>query len=316
MDQKINNQWLNVKAFTGSSDDHLGVWIEAFLIDRKAQNFSGGTLYYYQTKLAAFAQYCEVRAITRITQITPNEIRSFLFWLESTGHNPGGIHCFYRTVKTFLRWWESETDPEGWKNPIQKVKAPRVPQEALEPVSIAAITQLLETCKENTLFDTRDRAIILTLFDTGLRASELTAMDLTDYDQVSGEMHIKQGKGRKPRSAFVSTKTRRAIRAYLKAKPQGDAMWVIQTGERLTYWGLNEVISRRSDLAGIEKPELHSFRRAYALAMLRAGVDVYSLSKLMGHADLQVLTRYLKQTNEDLKRAHDKGSPVNNSGIR
>ena len=57
-------------------------------------------------------------------------------------------------------------------------------------------------------------------------------------------------------------------------------------------------------------PSLHSFRRAFAINMLRAGVDIYSLQLLMGHADLQVLRRYLAQTNDDLLKAHRKGSPV------
>ncbi|HQN44833.1 MAG TPA: site-specific integrase, partial [Anaerolineaceae bacterium] len=64
--------------------------------------------------------------------------------------------------------------------------------------------------------------------------------------------------------------------------------------------------------AGVEPPSPHDFRRAFALAMLRAGVDVLSLQKLMGHSSLQVLQRYVKQTDLDAQRAHEKGSPVEN----
>lgn len=314
MDRKIENQ--RTFEIHNDYDDHLLVWIQAFLTERRSQNLTPGTIAFYRSKLGIFAHYCETRAITRITQITPDEIRSFIFGLENSGHNSGGIHCFYRVIKTFLRWWEFETEPEGWKNPILKVKGPKLPQEVLEPVSIEDVNRLLDTCRGHTFRDLRDRAIFLTLLDTGLRASELVSTDYDDYDQITGEMIIRNGKGRKPRSAFVSKPTRRAIRAYCRKMPMSKALWVIPNGERLTYWGLDMIMRRRSKAAGITKPLLHGFRRAYALAMLRAGVDVYSLSKLMGHADLQVLTRYLKQTNEDLRLAHEKGSPVNNSGIR
>jgi len=61
---------------------------------------------------------------------------------------------------------------------------------------------------------------------------------------------------------------------------------------------------------GVEAPTLHSFRRSYALDLLRAGVDIFSLKTLMGHADLQVLRRYLKQTEGDLQAARVKGGPA------
>ena len=72
---------------------------------------------------------------------------------------------------------------------------------------------------------------------------------------------------------------------------------------------------RRASQVGIETPSLHSFRRAFALNMLRAGVDIFSLQKLMGHADLQVLRRYLAQTDEDTLEAHRRGGQVDNAGV-
>ena len=72
---------------------------------------------------------------------------------------------------------------------------------------------------------------------------------------------------------------------------------------------------RRAETAGLKEPSLHSFRRAFAINMLRAGVDIYSLQELMGHADLQVLRRYLKQTNDDIAQAHRIGSPVDNNRL-
>jgi hypothetical protein len=86
--------------------------------------------------------------------------------------------------------------------------------------------------------------------------------------------------------------------------------WLTDEGEGLTYWGLNEVIRRRAKAAKVKKPGLHDFRRAFALNFLRNGGDIFTLQSLMGHADLQVLRRYLAQTNDDLREAHRKASPV------
>ena len=107
-------------------EDYLQVWIEVFLFDRKTQNMSKGTLEFYQCKLQNFINFCESKAVKNIMQITPNLLREYLLEHEMMGHNPKGCHAAYRTVKTFLRWWENEVEPQDWTNPIKKVKAPKI----------------------------------------------------------------------------------------------------------------------------------------------------------------------------------------------
>lgn len=286
-------------------------------MDRKSQNMSKGTLYFYRKKLELFTAYCDGQIITRIEQLTPDIIRRYLLHLESTGHNPGGIHAAFRALRTFLYWFESENEPDGWKNPIRKVKAPRVSIEPIEPVELDTVQALIKTCSGGTFTAVRDKALLLFLLDTGARAFEVTAANLADIEQVNGSILIRQGKGRKPRTVFFGQKTRRALRAYLKVRGQNDgALWVTDDGERLTYWGLNEIIRRRAKAAKVEKPGLHDFRRAFALNFLRNNPgEIFSLQKLMGHADLQILRRYLAQTEQDLQAAHRRGSPVDNGGF-
>jgi len=293
-----------------AQDDYLFTWAEAFLIDRKAQNMSKGTLEFYKKKIKYFNDYCETQAVTQITQITPNLIREFLLDLENKGHNPGGIHAVYRTVKTFLRWWENEVEPENWKNPINKVKPPKVNVELLEPANIEDVHGMIETCDDN-LTGKRDRALMLFLLDTGARASELISISLENINLITGDVTIKQGKGRKDRQVYLGSKTRKAVRAYMKLRSDSsDALWITGEGERLTYWGLRMIMKRRADKAKVNPPQIHAFRRWFALTCLRTGMNIYSLRELMGHADLQVLKRYLKQTDHDIKEAHQRASPV------
>jgi site-specific recombinase XerD len=92
------------------------------------------------------------------------------------------------------------------------------------------------------------------------------------------------------------------------------ALCVSAHGERMTYAALRTALRRRAQLAGLDEiPTPHAFRRAFALVMLRNGVDVFALQKLMGHSDLQVLRRSLAQTDEDIQTAHMRGSPVDDS---
>ncbi len=313
MSKQEVNQW-TIKNLV--ADDVIEPWIEAFLIDRKAQNMAAGTLYFYRAKLKLFSTYCESQIITHVRQVTPDILRRFLLYLQEQGHNPGGVHGVFRAVRAFLLWWEAETEPEDWKNPIHKVKAPEVPDEPLEPVELETVKALINNCRGNEFTAIRDKALLLFLLDTGARAAEVCALNVSDVDMMTGAVLIRQGKGRKYRTVFLGQKTRRSLRAYVKARPgKMAALWVTRDGERLTYWGLNEIIRRRAKQAKVEKPGLHDFRRAFALNFLRNGGDIYSLQNLMGHADLQVLRRYLKQTEADLRLAHQKGSPVDQGGF-
>jgi site-specific recombinase XerD len=298
-----------------SQDAHLLTWLEAFLIDRKAQGLAQGTIGFYKLKLGNFADFCESQAITQISQIDPNTLRQFLMILAEEGHNPGGIHAFHRAIRTFLYWWEDEVEPIGWKNPIRKVKAPKIGINPLEPADTDDIKCMLTTCEGKTLTSNRDKAILLSLVDTGLRASELVSINLVDLE-ATGAIFIRHGKGNKPRTVYLGKKSRRAVRAYLKYREDDSpALWITISGNRLTYWGLRQIIRRRAEKAGVTTPPLHSFRRLFALECLRNGMDIYNLQHLMGHADLQVLRRYLAITEQDTEQAHRRAGPVDNAGL-
>lgn len=286
-------------------DDHLGIWLQRFLVDRKISGFSKGTIGFYTCKLGLLIRFCESQAITNIKQIDANVIRDLLQWLEITGHNPGGRHAVYRTSKTFIRWWINEMEPDDYQDPFKKVKPPKLIKTPLEPVSMEKVKELLKTCKQDELIGSRDRSIILLLIDTGIRANELINITLDDVDLLTGSALIRQGKGGKFRTVFFGKICRRSIKAYLKMRnDQSQYLFVTADNEPFTYFGLRGMINRRSKYAGIDPPALHDFRRAFALGMLRNGVDIYTLQKLMGHADLQVLRTYLAQNNSDLAAAH------------
>ena len=202
-----------------------------------------------------------------------------------------------------------------WKNPMLKVKAPKVVLDPLEPISIEDVRALINTCQRGDFIGERDRAIFLFLLDTGARARELCNMNIKEIDLNTGAVMIRYGKGGKTRMVFIGRKTRRAMRAYLRMRHgQSPAVFVSKDDERLTYDGLRQLLERRAKRAKLgNKPKLHGFRRAFALNMLRSGVDIFVLQRLMGHADLQVLRRYLAQNDEDNQLAHMRGSPVDNN---
>jgi len=289
----------------------LGQWVSAFLLDRKAQHLSPHTVKFYRVNLSLFASFCSEAGAETVQAITPEMIRRFLLGLEAD-HNAGGVHGHYRAVRSFLLWYEVEDAPPGWTNPISKVKAPRQNDTQLEPVSLDAVRAMMSVCPAG-LVGLRDRGAMLFLLDTGARAQEACDVDVSDCNLITGEVLIRKGKGGKARHVYLGESSRKILRTYMRLRTDDVPALFVGRNGRLTYSGLSQIIERRAVAAHLEpRPTPHSFRRAFALICLRAGMDVYALQRLMGHEDLHTLMRYLKLTDVDLETAHRLASPVDN----
>lgn len=289
----------------------LRQWVDGFLTTKRAQALSPRTVEFYREKISRFVNFAEQHYITTIEAIDPTLIREFLLLMENTGHNAGGVKSFYTCLRVFLRWYEAEAEPDGWRNPINKVKAPKVPEEILDPTAVADVWRMVETCGSD-YYSLRDKAILLTLLDTGIRAKELSDLQIDDLNPVMGALVVRKGKGGKGRTVFIGQKTRRAVRAYLRLRGYAPGpLFANRSRRRLKYNGLRTMVRRRAEEAGVlPVPTLHGFRRAFALEMLRAGADLLTLQRLLGHADLSVIKRYVKQNDVDLRNAHTAFSPV------
>lgn len=299
-----------ISKITCSKED-ICYWVDQFHQAKSVEGLSDYTMIFYRQQLNHFLRYCKTHNLLLVGDITPNVVRRFMLWHEETGHNPGGLHAAFRVLRTFLLWYENEAEPDDWRNPVRKVKAPKLAQEPLEPADLSTVSRMIDTCSSGDFLDLRDKALMYFLLDTGARAREVIRVDLDDVDLVSGQVLIRCGKGRKPRPVFLGKISRKALKAYLKSiVSTPGALWVTVGGERLSYAGLRKIVVRRAYQAGVNAPSLHSFRRAFAISMLRAGVDLVTIARLMGHSSLKTLERYLKQLPDDLKTAHATGSPV------
>jgi integrase/recombinase XerC len=291
----------------GERHTTLSTWAEQFLRAKRAEKLSRFTLVFYRQQLDHILKFCENKSIKHIESLTPDEIRAFLLEFEQE-HNPGGVHAVYRTLRAFLLWFEQEAEPESWKNPVRKVRPPKVPEELRDPVPLADVECLVRECPHD-YHGIRDKGIILTLLDTGIRARECCTLNLADVDLVMSEITIRQGKGKKPRVTFIGRRCKRAVKSWIKERGNlSGALFTTQEGFGLTYSGLRKVIIRRAALAGIDAPDLHDFRRAFTLAQLQSGVDVLSISRMLGHTTTVLVARYAKQTALELHEKYK--SPV------
>jgi integrase/recombinase XerC/integrase/recombinase XerD len=186
-------------------------------------------------------------------------------------------------------------------SPMARVKMPRTPKKILPAFTAEDVDKLLQAATTQ-----RDKALLLFLLDTGARAAECAALNLADVDPRLGVVHIRAGKGDKDRYVFMGSRTSKAIMRYTMGRERstGGALWLTESGGRLTLEGLRMVLRRLGKRAGVEHCHPHTFRRTFALWSLRAGMSIYHLQRLMGHADITVLRQYLDLVTEDVQAAH------------
>ena len=158
----------------------------------------------------------------------------------------------------------------------------------------------------------RTRAIILVLFDTGLRASELCSMRLEDVNWDGQIIVVRQPKGGNERVVSLGTKSIRSLMSYLRVRGT-ESPWLFATleGGRLTKNALKLALRRAFESAGVEFKGIHAFRRASGIEYLRCGGQAEDLRVLMGWCSPEMIRRYVKAAEvERATNAYKKFSPA------
>lgn len=286
--------------------------INEFMADRQSRGKSPKTITYYELELKYFNRWLEKQnlAMNLITTLTSSNLREF--YIELSSHrNKGGCHANYRAVKAFLNWSENEYDIE-WKNPIKKVKIEPNKIPPLPEIPLENIQKLLNVCKGGR-HELRDKAILKVLVDTGMRGSELLSLNVESVDTNTGKILLMQGKGGKSRLMWLGDKGKKALIEYLATRDNPnptEPLILNDEGDRLKFHGLRQIIIRLSNRAGILYQGVHSFRRCFALTLWKKKVDLLTISRLLGHSNLAVTTRYLNVGNSDLMENHNRNSPA------
>ena len=190
---------------------------------------------------------------------------------------------------------------------VQNVKAKALPRgRAVEQDELRALFQVCTA--DLSPAGRRDAAMLAVLYGGGLRRAELCGLDLADFDAESGTLAVRRGKGRQDRTVYLTPQVCRFLRAWTRERgselgplftPVSSAAQVRVTrmrGESLWY-----ILRRRQRQAGVEGITPHSYRRAYVTDLLDAGVDVFTVQRLAGHADAITTARYDRR-RDDVQR--------------
>ena len=294
------------------SDTTLHGQLKIFLLSCKVNELSPRTIDDYGQKIGAFIAFCNSQGAKEPTQITPNHVRVFLLVLRER-IKASSVHDYYGCINRFFNWLVSEGILDN--SPLERMKPPRVPKQIIQPFSQDDIRRMLVVLSEDNFRGYRNRAIILTFLDTGLRLSELAAIQVNDIDFDNGIIKV-MGKGRKERFVRVGKETQKALLRYLLMRKDGlSCLWASDHGEPIKARGIQSLIKRLGQRAGITdaRCSAHTFRHSFAVSCLRNGMGEFNLQSLLGHTTLQMTRRYVQTFGvSDALSAHEKASPVDN----
>lgn len=303
----------------------LSIAVDGFLL-HKSVDCSHNTIRDYRNNLNQFLKYVGDKTVDAVTA---DDIRRYLFYLRAERKlRPKTVRNAWIALSSLWTWMEQEF---GLPQIVRKVAAPPATKVEIQPFSKLEIKGLLSACDRNAVWKSttkgptdssrpsrlRDKAIILFLLDTGLRAQELCNLTIGDVDVNSGAVHVRQGKGDKDRTVYIGAMTREAIWRYLqkdrKFKEPRDPLFSTSKHTHLDRRALGRMLETAGERAGLDgKCNPHRFRHTFAINYLRNGGDVFTLQQLLGHSTMEMVKHYLSIAQTDLANAHRKASPVDN----
>ena len=276
------------------------------------------------TVVRGFAGWCAERSIARPAEVTRPVLERYQRWLfhyRKGDERPLSVttqHGMLSRLKSFYRWLVRE----GYllANPASEIVLPkkgvRLP---VDGFSVAEAEQVLATPDVATPLGLRDRAILETLYSTGVRRRELVALDLYDVDFERGYLTVRAGKGDKDRVVPIGERALawvgrwiEEVRGELVATADEWALFLNADGTRFNPDGLGSLVRELIRASGVRprKGACHLFRHTMATVLLEGGADVRYVQEMLGHAKLETTQIYTRVSIAKLKEIHTAAHPA------
>lgn len=282
---------------------------------RYERNRSENTVINYRKDLEAFEQYFKgVDNGLSFETVDTDIIRCWMEDMMDRGNTPSSICRRLSSVKSMYRYALSRGLVKH--DPAHAIHAPKKNRRLPQFVGEADMDRLLDSQEWGDNYkDTRTRTILLVLYETGLRVSELTGLDDADIDFARREIRV-TGKGDKQRIVPFAGEMAEQMRAYMQMRDRqpvtADPQAFLRNdkGTRMTSVQVRMVVKRQLMAVGnITKRSPHVLRHSFATAMLNNGADIESVQKLLGHASISTTEIYTHTTFEQLKQIYGKAHP-------
>lgn len=278
------------------------------------KNRSMKTLENYRRYLLNFLSFTGIK---NPSEITAESVRQYRINLNRVKDSKGNTlkkntQAYYLiALRSFLKYLARR---DIISLAAEKVELGRISERKLEFLDSDELARLLAAPKGDGLASLRDRAILETLFSTGLRVSELCSLNRDNINLNKGEFAVR-GKGNKLRVVFLSDSAKEALKKYLNERRDiHNAVFISHHGQlnkkeeaRLTPRSIQRIVKKYSIAGGvIKKVSPHQLRHSFATDLLRNGADIRSVQVMLGHSSITTTQIYTHYTDKHLKEIHHK----------
>ena len=302
----------------------FGTAVDGYLIFAESRK-SPHTIADYSNTFRKFVSFSG--ADTLIKAIKPSDIDLFLLEQDEVCQK---TKLNYHTGLSALWDW-MKSQHLVTENLMRSVEAPRPEHREMHPFTDQDVKLIMASIhstkpynfkghsdvKRSLPEEKRTRAMLLIMFDTGLRVSELCDLKIKDCDLRNRQIRA-FGKGSKERYIPFSPVTGQAIWIYLNTREATNvnlSLLATEFGRKLDRHNIRHICERIGDRAGVMNCHPHIFRHTFAITYLRNGGDIFTLQKILGHSTLDMVKRYLSIAMTDVAAAHRNASPVMNWGL-
>lgn len=273
------------------------------------RNASKHTIINYSIDLNSLKDFAGETPVEKIDYVM---LRRYLVILKEKNLSKVSVARKIASIRSFFKFLCREGIIKT--NPATSLSTPKRDKYLPKFLDEADVVKLIESPEGEGEAALRDRAILETLYSTGIRVSELVGLNINNIDQIGGVVKV-YGKGKKERIVPIGERALQAVRQYLRKRrygesDEGKALLLNKSGGRITDRSIRRIINKHIVKTSIkEKISPHTLRHSFATHLLNHGADLRSVQELLGHANLSTTQIYTHITTERLKSAYEKAHP-------
>ncbi len=301
--------------------------IQGFIFSCKVEAKSICTIEWYEAFLFRFRRYLLANTPNdNLVNINKMQIKTYINYLQTSAINQhtgkplsgATIQGYVRTLKAFFSWAKRENYIKT--NPMSGIAMPKAEKKILNTFTSDQVTRLISVCLTQKKTGFRNLLMILLMLDSGLRVSELVSICIEDIHLAEGSIIVHNGKGGKERVIPIGSMVQKMIWKYINQErtipltPNITVLFLSDVGLPITRNGVQQMLRRYAHMAGITglRVSPHTLRHTFSKNYLMNGGDIFSLQKILGHSSLASVRTYVNLFSGDVKKQHQRFSPVDN----
>lgn len=276
--------------------------IKEYLLEIEVRRYSPRTVRSYRNNLNLFLRFCTERAgVESVDEITLGTVKAYTKFLVGAGKASAYVNSILKTIKSFVQYCFDEG--YGGFNTKLQFKWCKTEKPVIVTFTPAHVKKMLAHCNGYDFLSVRDRAILSTLFETGIRCLELCTIQPADihddYILIHGKGHKQRVVPITPVLAKAMMKYDAAAEKYFDLKNTDDFYFLSFHGRQLTNCAVEHIIKRHGE--GIEgiRVSPHTCRHFFAQQQVKMGTDLYTISRLLGHENIHITQTYLNSLRDE-----------------